>query len=61
MLQGVEENFAHEALYHICADVYYGKSQKLLGNTAEFKEGIPPFAVALVATGVSDFLFHALL
>lgn len=44
----------------MCTHVYYGKSQKLLGKTAEFKEHIPAPAVALVATGVSGLYFiHA--
>lgn len=56
-LQGVERNFAHKALYYLCAEVYYGTSQKLLGNKSEFKTSIPPAAVVLVATGVCCPIF----
>lgn len=55
-LQGKECNFAHNALYAIAQDAFYGTSLKLLGRTPEFKEYLPEAAVALVAAGVSSFV-----
>ena len=42
----------HKALYRLCVEVYYGKSQKLLGNTSEFKDAVPPATITLVAAAV---------
>ncbi|KAG6372612.1 hypothetical protein JVT61DRAFT_7358 [Boletus reticuloceps] len=49
--KGIERNFAHAALYRLCAEVYDGKSQKQLGDTSEFKDAVPPGAVALISAG----------
>ncbi|KAI6015955.1 hypothetical protein EDC04DRAFT_2608634 [Pisolithus marmoratus] len=50
-LQGKEQNFMHKLLYTISAAVYYGTSQKLLGQTLEFKEYLPEAAIVLIAAG----------
>lgn len=56
LVQGIERNFAHKALYNISVAAYYGTSQKLLGRTPEFKEYIPVGAIVLIAAGVCLFL-----
>ncbi|KAI5991201.1 hypothetical protein EDD15DRAFT_2449366 [Pisolithus albus] len=54
--KGKEQNFTDKALYTISTAAYYGTSQKLLGQTLEFKEYLPEAAVVLVTAGIKSIL-----